>query len=665
VRLSGREGANETLHDQIARLVERVEEIAEAPRRLSETLVGVINDLRASIERIDTSPGFQMLERRIEDLAARQTQPTPGISRALADLREAIDSLGEHPAVLGLQSQLAELTRVTVDMPRSLFEPLDGLRRAIETMAASPALSTDLRGVPLTSHVAESLSEIRLSLEKLATNAGVRLADDQAQRLQNIELQVAEISEKLEAPPIIERIAGLQDSVLARIDCLRSELPGEELTALRSRMEDVHRAVSQPSLPQSLPPSGYLDDIVSRLSVKLERVASGSAQDPRALQAIENQVLRIAERLDRHGEASEAISALERNLGDLLVKVEETQAPDSGLGQTIARDLSTLRDWQDETDRRTRTTLEAVHETLEKVVDRLAMLESDVGGLRASPRAPQQQDIAATPVAETPVAAPAVATRLEPDATKPAPELPAPVTVDPAPALVVERADTPLPANSLPQKPVRDDDSLDMALEMSEPRAAQRSFIAAARRATRLMGSAPPPPQRSEAALQPAASEDKASGHLSLGETSRKLMFGVAGLALTMGAIQWIGDDRPLMLTKTWPHASSGASEGGITIAPDRAASPDMASAALEPVPVAASIARPESALAILRDLATNGHPAAQFELASRLVEGRGLGRDAPQAARWLEKAAQQNYAPAQYRLAALYEKGAGVERST
>ncbi len=653
VRLSGREGANDSLHDQIARLAERVEDIAEAPRRLSDSLIGVINELRVSIAQIDTSPAFKMLEQRIEDLAAHQAQPTPAMSRTLVDLRAAFNSLGEHPAVLGLQSQLTELARVTVEMPRSLFAPLDDLRRAIETMAASPALSPDLRDAPLPGHVAECLSEIRLSLEKLAANAGVRLADDQAQRLQNIELQVAEISEKLDTPPIIARIAGLQDSVLARLDGLRSEWPGEQITALRARMEEMHRAVSQPSLPQNLPPPGYLDDIVSRLSVKLEQVASVGAQDPRALQAIENQVLRIAERLDRHGEATEAISTLERSLGDLLVKVEETQTPDASAGQTIARDLSTLREWQDVTDRRTRTTLDAVHETLEKVVDRLAMLENDVGELRTPLPAPKPGEVTQAPVLED------IQTASAPEPATPAACVPVAEIVAAAPAIVVERTDTTLPA-----RPLRQDESLDMALEMSEPRAAQRSFIAAARRATRLMGGSPPPPPRVATEHQSAAQDADAPGRLFLGESSRKIMLGITGLVLTMSAFQWIGGDRPSVLPKAGPQIASSTAESHNVGTNERAPAPDAASGALDPLPVI-SLARPESSLGILRDLATNGHPAAQFELATRLAEGRGVGRDAPQAARWLEKAAQQNYAPAQYRLAALYEKGAGVERST
>ena len=52
---------------------------------------------------------------------------------------------------------------------------------------------------------------------------------------------------------------------------------------------------------------------------------------------------------------------------------------------SIKRDISDLRFGQTETDRRTQDSLEAVHNTLGHVVDRLAMIEGDLRGLRAAP----------------------------------------------------------------------------------------------------------------------------------------------------------------------------------------------------------------------------------------------------------------------------------------
>ena len=62
-----------------------------------------------------------------------------------------------------------------------------------------------------------------------------------------------------------------------------------------------------------------------------------------------------------------------------------------------------------------------------------------------------------------------------------------------------------------------------------------------------------------------------------------------------------------------------------------------------------------------LRDAVAAGEPNAQYELAMRLFEGRGLTKDQAAAARWFERAASLGLAPAQYRLGSMYEKGIGV----
>jgi localization factor PodJL len=63
--------------------------------------------------------------------------------------------------------------------------------------------------------------------------------------------------------------------------------------------------------------------------------------------------------------------------------------------------------------------------------------------------------------------------------------------------------------------------------------------------------------------------------------------------------------------------------------------------------------------------MAEDGNAAAQYEIASRYAEGRGLPKDLATSAAWYEKAARRNLAPAQYKLASLYEKGVGVARDS
>ena len=64
-----------------------------------------------------------------------------------------------------------------------------------------------------------------------------------------------------------------------------------------------------------------------------------------------------------------------------------------------------------------------------------------------------------------------------------------------------------------------------------------------------------------------------------------------------------------------------------------------------------------------LAEAAAAGIANAQFELGSRLADGRGMARDSRNAQVWFEKAALQGLAPAQYRLGSLYERGMGVDR--
>jgi localization factor PodJL len=64
-----------------------------------------------------------------------------------------------------------------------------------------------------------------------------------------------------------------------------------------------------------------------------------------------------------------------------------------------------------------------------------------------------------------------------------------------------------------------------------------------------------------------------------------------------------------------------------------------------------------------LRNAALAGNPAAEYEMALRYSEGRGVPPSLDEAVHWLERAADHGLAPAQYRLGSLYEKGQGVKK--
>ena len=66
-----------------------------------------------------------------------------------------------------------------------------------------------------------------------------------------------------------------------------------------------------------------------------------------------------------------------------------------------------------------------------------------------------------------------------------------------------------------------------------------------------------------------------------------------------------------------------------------------------------------------LRAAAISGDAAAEFEIASRFAEGRGVPQNLTQAAIWFERAASKGLVPAQFRLGGLYEKGLGVRKDS
>ena len=64
-----------------------------------------------------------------------------------------------------------------------------------------------------------------------------------------------------------------------------------------------------------------------------------------------------------------------------------------------------------------------------------------------------------------------------------------------------------------------------------------------------------------------------------------------------------------------------------------------------------------------LRLAAAAGDRSAEFEVGSRLAEGKGTNQNFKEAIRWYQRSATQGFAQAQYRIGTLYERGLGVQK--
>ncbi|MEK1861317.1 MAG: peptidoglycan-binding protein [Rhizobium leguminosarum] len=106
--------------------------------------------------------------------------------------------------------------------------------------------------------------------------------------------------------------------------------------------------------------------------------------------------------------------------------------------------------------------------------------------------------------------------------------------------------------------------------------------------------------------------------------------------------------------------------EGAATLAPPGPSGAAQETSGFVPAPA------PQAAITIpdtvqpksLADAASGGDALALFEIGARYSDGRnGMTVDQKQAANWYQLAADKGFAPAQYRLGSMYEKGNGVER--
>ncbi len=114
----------------------------------------------------------------------------------------------------------------------------------------------------------------------------------------------------------------------------------------------------------------------------------------------------------------------------------------------------------------------------------------------------------------------------------------------------------------------------------------------------------------------------------------------------------WVPNDSTGSLPSRWsPQAQPGAPFQSAPI-------PVPVPSAVDADKLPATIGGPT-----LRAAAAAGDSAAEYEIASRFAEGRGVAVSNEQAVHWLQRAADQGLAPAQFRLGGLYEKGIGVKK--
>jgi localization factor PodJL len=353
-------------------------ELAEIRHAITEAMP------RQAIESIENE--VRALSRRIDD--TRQSgiddSALAGIERALGEIREVLRSLTPAEQLAGYD-----------DAIRNLGAKLDLILRASD----DPSTIRQLEG---------AISALRSIVSNVASNdALVRLSDD-----------VRALSSKVDQ---LARSDGHSDS-FAMLE--------QRIAALTSSLE------SRENRPAASDNSEHIESALRALSDRLDRMPVGN-DNASAFAHLEQRVSYLLERLEMSSDHRAGnLGRVEDGLQDILRHLETQHASfsaltessrnvaapsDSGLIDIVKRELSDIRFSQSEAGRHTQDSLEAVHNTLGHVVDRLAMIEGDLRAVRTPPVAPPPETPPAPSYAPPQAAAPRVAMALQPK-----PELPNP-----------------------------------------------------------------------------------------------------------------------------------------------------------------------------------------------------------------------------------------------
>jgi localization factor PodJL len=318
-------------------------ELAEIRQALTEAMP------RRAIEQIESD--IRALARRIDEnrQSGIEPQALANIERALSEIREVLRSLTPAEQLTGYDEAI-----------RNLTGKLDLILRTND----DPGTVEQLEG---------AIAALRAIVSNIASNdALARLTDD-----------VRLLSSKVDQ---LTRPGDNSDSFAAL---------EQRIAALTSTLENRER-------PAASDNSERLEGALQALTDRIDRLQVGS-DGASALAHLEQRVTYLLERLEASSDPRGGnLTRVEDGLQDVLRHLERQQEtfgalaasrnapapPDTGLFDLVKRELSDIRFSQTETDRHTQDSLEAVHSTLGHVVDRLAMIESDLRNARSAPPQP-------------------------------------------------------------------------------------------------------------------------------------------------------------------------------------------------------------------------------------------------------------------------------------
>jgi localization factor PodJL len=547
-------------------------------------------------------PEFPELEEQLRRITAQIEALRPS-----KELDQVID---------GFRGDLAEIRRqLTEALPRQAVESLCA---EVESLAWRIDRSRQLTADPdAIAGIERGLAEVRDALRGMTTAENLVGFDDAlkalAQKLDQIvarkdpaaleQLETAigvlrGVVSHVASNDALNKVADDVHGLATKIDALaKGAATGHAVSALGSRIDTLADALNASTEAGHAVPR-ELEKLLSSLIEKLDWIRN-TAADPSAFKRLEDRITQLMGRLDASDARLGNLAGIERGLTEVLARIDELRGGGSTSPagaqsvpavEAIVRDVAEIKRGE----RRTQDSLEAVHDTVEQVVGRLAMIESDIhdagfhgSGLRA-PRSQASNQATSEPVATAPASAShAAATG---NGTTPA------AAASASHAAATGNGTTPAAAANGAAAPAA-------AIEPADT----QDFIAAARRAVQAATVAPADDERRSRSRRRRRSQSGAAAEMEENKPSRlrKVLVAAGIVVATAGCLQIalhifqdkFQDTRP-GLQNTRAEASMGHPTPPPTVpATSSSAAPPLSNATAAPPakPEAASPARPSA----------------------------------------------------------------------
>ncbi|MBB4092367.1 peptidoglycan-binding protein [Ochrobactrum pecoris] len=406
----------ETLH-RLNNRWDRFDARFEAFEQRHNTVDPALNAIGSRLEQVRDAIGTLPQSNRLSAIEDRIGQLANSIEESLSP--QHASSL-EQSRLQQIDERLDEISRAIIATSRAQRPDQDGVRRLerIENRLAELAEQLAASATQQNSDTLyRKLGELSSRIDGLSTGSALPdgVIDQLAHQINLLANQVGKVMENLSQSDY--------QAVEARLEAI-----GEKLEAAERRAEEPHPAVLDKidrrfaELTERLDTQyatqhvdnsaihtleGRLDDLSQQISLGLLQAPTyeGPGLDMKAIRSLEDQIANIAHHLAQPvaeiAELKPRLDSIERSIAsnretvlDAAREAAESAVArvlqhgshgDSVIARQLADDMKSLEALARNSDERNGKTFETVHDTLVKIVDRLARLEQDVAGKSDTP----------------------------------------------------------------------------------------------------------------------------------------------------------------------------------------------------------------------------------------------------------------------------------------